>query len=215
MFTPTLLFLDEQGQHVLRLNGYYPPHKFKVALDYVSGGKEREGSYRDYLAKISPSPASGKLHASSDYLQQPYDLAARKADKPLLVLFEQKQCQPCDELHGDIFQQAGSREMLQKFDVLLLDMWSDTPLVTADGKQTTAKQWARTLKVGYAPSMLFFDSSGKEIFRTEGWLRTFHVQSAMDYVAGGGYRDQPEFQRFIDARADAMREQGIEVDLLK
>ncbi|MEJ2027785.1 MAG: thioredoxin fold domain-containing protein, partial [Limibacillus sp.] len=36
MFTPTLLFLDEQGQVVMRLNGYYPPHKFNAALEYVS-----------------------------------------------------------------------------------------------------------------------------------------------------------------------------------
>ncbi|MBI4207343.1 MAG: thioredoxin fold domain-containing protein, partial [Betaproteobacteria bacterium] len=29
-FTPTLLFFDEKGNVVLRLNGYYPPHKFHV-----------------------------------------------------------------------------------------------------------------------------------------------------------------------------------------
>ena len=50
MFTPTLQFLDEEGRHILRLNGYVPPHKFKVALDYVSLKKEKDGSFRDFMA---------------------------------------------------------------------------------------------------------------------------------------------------------------------
>lgn len=41
--TPTLLFLDERGAVVLRLNGYYEPQRFIVALDYVS--------HRDYRAQ--------------------------------------------------------------------------------------------------------------------------------------------------------------------
>ncbi len=35
-FTPALLFLDERGSVVLRVNGLYPPHKFRAALDYVA-----------------------------------------------------------------------------------------------------------------------------------------------------------------------------------
>jgi thioredoxin-related protein len=41
--TPTLLFLDERGAVVLRLNGYYEPQRFLLALDYVSN--------RDYRAQ--------------------------------------------------------------------------------------------------------------------------------------------------------------------
>ena len=32
-FTPTILFLDERGNVALRLNGYYEPHAFELALD--------------------------------------------------------------------------------------------------------------------------------------------------------------------------------------
>ena len=35
-YTPTLLFLDERGNVVLRLNGYYEPPAFLLALDYVA-----------------------------------------------------------------------------------------------------------------------------------------------------------------------------------
>ena len=63
--------------------------------------------------------------------------------------------------------------------------------------------------------MVFFDDSGREVFRTEAYLRPFHLQSAMEYVASGAYRKQPEFQRFVQERADHMREQGMTVDLWK
>ena len=48
MFTPTLLFLDEDGVVVMRLNGYYPPHKFAAVVDYVGRHKEKDLGFRDY-----------------------------------------------------------------------------------------------------------------------------------------------------------------------
>src|SRR6266849_8590797 len=39
-FTPTVLFLDESANEVARLNGYYPPHRFEAALDYVAARLE-------------------------------------------------------------------------------------------------------------------------------------------------------------------------------
>jgi thioredoxin-related protein len=94
-------------------------------------------------------------------------------------------------------------------------MWSATELVTPAGKKTTAQKWARELHVPYAPTMVFFDAAGAEVFRVEAYLKAFHVQSVLDYVASGAYRQYPEFQRFIDARADGMRSRGITVDLMK
>lgn len=215
MFTPTLQFLDEQGGHALRLNGYVPPHKFLTALDYVRLKKEKDTSFRDYMAKASPVTGSGKLHENSSFIQAPYDLSARQSSKPLLVFFEQKNCPPCDELHEDVLTQAGSAELLQMFDVALFDSWSNTPLITPQGIRTTAENWSKELNLTYVPSMLFFDQKGEEVFRAEGWLRTFHVQSSMEYVLSKAYLKEKEFQRFVEARASKLRQQGIEVDLMK
>ena len=122
MFTPTMLFLDEQGRVVMRLNGYYPPHKFSAVVDYVGGRHEQELAFRDYWEQQAPPAATGTLHSDPSYLQPPYRLARRSADKPLLVLFEQKDCAACDELHLDIFKRSETAELLQGFDVVLLDM---------------------------------------------------------------------------------------------
>lgn len=212
-FTPTLLFLDEQGEVALRVNGYYPPHKLMTALDYVAGRHEKTQPFRDYLASNQPAASSGKLHIEKRFLQPPYRLQRKAGDKPLLVLFEQKDCAACDELHGDTLRRPLSSRLLGQFDVAVVDLWSNGKLQTPSGETMSQSAWAKRLGVQYAPSLLFFDSSGREIFRTEAYLRPFHVQSAMEYVASGAYREQPEFQRFVQERADHMREQGIEVDL--
>ncbi len=215
MFTPTMLFLDEGGNVVMRLNGYYPPHKFSAVLDYVGERKEKQLAFRDYWQQQAPPAATGILHSDPAYLQPPYRLSQRSAAKPLLVLFEQKDCAACDELHLDILKREESARLLSGFDVVLLDMWSATALQTPDGHDTSAAQWAKKLKIQYAPTLVMFDSGGREVFRTEAYLKAFHIQSSLDYVLSRAYRDQPSFQRFVQARAEALEAQGIHVDLME
>lgn len=217
MFTPTMLFLGEHGEVVLRVNGYYPPHKFAAALEYASGGHESGLSFRQFYAARAPREGAGRLHEDPAFLARPLRLQAtdRVTRRPLLVLFEQPYCPPCDELHLDIMQRAQTRKLLEGFDVALLDMWSSEEVITPDGRHLQAREWAKTLDVKYVPSLVFFDDQGKEVFRTEAYLRAFHIQSALDYVASDDYRTQPEFQRYIAARADTLEAQGIHVELMR
>ncbi|MDZ7804671.1 thioredoxin family protein [Thiohalophilus sp.] len=214
MFTPTLLMMNENGQVVLRINGYYAPNKFMAALEYVSQKKENQLSFREYYKQQGGEKASGKLHQADFLMGPPYNLEKLTSrEQPLLLMFEQKQCKACDELHGDIYPREATREQLKRFDVVRLDMWSDQKVVGPDGKRTTAKKLAGELNIKYAPTLVFFDNSGNEVFRAEAYLRAFHVQSVMDYVASGAYKEQPNFQRYISARADKLEAQGVHVDL--
>jgi len=213
-FTPTLVFFDEQGKSIARLNGYYPPHQFEAALDYVGLKKESEGSLGDYYRRHEPVPSSGRLHREAAWLQPPFDLSNRTSGKPLLVMFEQQDCKACDELHGEILQRDDSRGLLAGFDIALLDTWSSEAFRLPDGTQTTAMDWAHELGVQYLPTLVMFDVQGKEAFRTEAWLKAFHLQSALDYVLSGAYRDEPNFQRYIETRADALRARGVDVEIM-
>ncbi|MET0019017.1 MAG: thioredoxin fold domain-containing protein [Candidatus Thiodiazotropha sp. 6PLUC1] len=216
-YTPTLIFLDEQGRSILRLNGYYPPHKFMTALDYVSGREERKQSYRDYAKAHQPTVASGKLHREPDYLKMPLDLrqSARANEKPLLVLMEMKQCPPCDELHQEVLSKPELSRTMQGFDVAVVDIWSSEPVVTPAGEELKSTDWAASLGIQYAPSLLFFDQQGQEVFRSEAYLRTFHTHAAMTYVLSGSYLEQPNFQRYVQTRAEEMRARGVLVDLME
>ena len=213
-YTPTLLFLDEQGELVTRLNGYFPPHQFTAMLDYVGGKKEKETDIRSYVASQAPAEASGKLHVEEGFLTAPVDLSV-KGEKPLLVLFEQKQCPECDELHLDILQREQVRKSLDRYRVALLDLWSTDAITTPEGKQTTVRQWADALNIRYAPSMLIFNTKGQEAFRTEAYLKAFHVHGALDYVLDGEYLREPEFQRYLQVRREEMEARGIKVDMME
>ncbi len=213
-FTPTIIFFDGQGTQILRINGYYAPHEFMAALRYVAERQERIMPFREYLAKRSPVPAAGKLHAEPFFAKLPLDLSKDIGARPVAVFFEQKDCAACDELHSGILKEPATLEQMKRFHVVQLDRWSDTPVMTPGGRQTTAKRWADELNIAYVPSALFFNE-GSEIVRIEAFLKAFHVQSVMDYVASGAYKRQPSLQRFIRQRADHLRESGVVVDLWK
>ncbi len=217
MYTPTMLFLDENGKTALRINGYYYPEKFNAALDYVSKKMESTISFLNYYKNNKADKATGKLHIDPSYLQPPYHLqqTLQKNKRPLLVLFEEPNCKLCDELHLDILKNQEARQAIKDFDVVLLNQHSKGFLVTPDGKMKRITDWANEIKVQFSPSLLFFDSSGNEVFRTEAYLRTFHIAGAMNYVSSGRYKTQKSFQRYLQDVNKSMTEQGIKVDLMK
>jgi thioredoxin-related protein len=212
-FTPTLLFIDEAGAVIVRLDGYYPPQQFEAVLDYVAGRHERDGPLSDWLARHAKEKASPTLHDEPFFLRAPFDLVRRPGAKPLAVIFETVDCSACDELHREAFRRADVRNEVARFDVARFALAAPTPVTVPDGRTLTAREWARELGVAYVPGVVFFDERGREVFRISAYLRPFHFASSFAYVADGAYRDEPSFQRWLQARADRMRARGERVDL--
>ena len=213
-FTPTLLFFDEAGKVVVRLNGYSPPQRFAAVLDYVATRREHRETLADYLKVNAIRKASPSLHEQSFFVKPPYDLHRVAGQRPLAVVFETVDCSPCDELHRDAFRRADVLAQVRRFDVARFALGARTELVTPAGSPSTAQIWARDLGVSYAPTIVLFDG-GKEVLRLDAYLRPFHIASALDYVASRAYRSEPSFQRYIQGRADAMRKRGERVDIME
>ena len=212
-FTPTLLFLDERGGVALRLNGYHPPHQFEAALDYVSGKLENKVAFRDFLEKQKREPAKASLTAQPFFAPPPHDLRRKPDAKPLAVLFETPYCAQCDELHAVVFKRQEVLELLSRFEVVRLSFSPTGVLTTPAGAKTSESDWARELRVGHVPTLVLFDARGREVFRTEAYLRAFHIAGALDYVSSGAYAHEPSFQRFLQEKAERMRARGERVDL--
>jgi thioredoxin-related protein len=211
-FTPTILFFDGNGKRILRMNGYYPPRRFLAALRYAAEDRAKGEAFAAYLERVAPPSAPGTMIDEPFFLRPPYDLAI--AGLPVVVFFEQRDCDECRDLHRDVLSKDGTRRLLSRFRSVQLDRWSDTPVVTPAGERTTARTWADALGIGYVPAAVFFDE-GKEVMRVDAMFKAFHVQSIMEYVASRAYRTQPSFQRYIQGRADGLREAGVTVDLWK
>ena len=214
-FTPTLLFFDEKGKIALRINGYYPKEKFLIALQYVAEKKENKISFAEYYKQFSKNKKPGKITREKYFAKPSYDLAKLKQDsKPLALLFEQANCKACDNLHNVTLKDKDTVDILKQFNIVQLDRWSDTPIVGFDGKATTAKKLANQLGVTFSPYAVLYDK-GVEVIRIEAFLKSFHVQSVFDYVLTGGYKKETSFQRYLEHRADEIRETGKTVDIWK
>jgi thioredoxin-related protein len=212
-FTPTLLFLDESARVIARINGYYPPHRFRAALDYVIGRMESRVSFAEHMRSAVTEPASGKLNEQPFFLGAPLDLTRRAPAKPLALFVEHAACQACDEMHAGPLRADATRRVLGAFDAARIDLFGKSPVVGPDGKRTSEAELARALQIAYTPSVLFFDAAGREVLRVEGYVRAHHLQSALDYVASGAYRSQPSFQRYLQERTERLRKQGADVRL--
>lgn len=212
-FTPTLLFLDTDGSVALRLNGYQAPERFARILDFVVERRDRSQSLAEYMAAFEVAADTPAPAAQPYLMRQPTQLARKGGGKPLAVLFEAPGCKACAEMHGEAFTRAGMRALLSRFDVARLLPGAPQPLVTPDGRKTDTRSWARDLRIGLYPTVVFFDERGQEAFRFDGYMRPFHIESAFDYVASGAWRSEPQFQRFTQTRAERQRDAGKPVDL--
>ena len=196
-FTPSLVFYDDEGTPVFRLRGFYPPYKFRAALQYVAEGFYKKETFSDYFARANPGEyfLLGGLTERDFFLEPPYDLEVlRENNKPTAVFFEQGNCHACDLLHSGPLSKELSIHEIEKMNVIQLNMWADTAVITPQGKKTTAKEWAKSLDLFYTPSIVFFDASGKEIIRVDSVTHFYRLWGVMDYVNQEGYKTTKDYQ---------------------
>lgn len=138
--------------------------------------------------------------------------------KHFAVLFEQRGCPYCRELHRVNFTRPEIRDYLDKnFHVLQLDMWGSREVTDFDGKQLEERDLAQRWKVIFTPTMVFFPADaaavkGKaggeaEIVRMPGYFKPFHFYSMLEFVHDGHYAKQ-HFQRFLQDKFKELRAQG-------
>jgi thioredoxin-related protein len=202
-FTPTLVFYDADRREALRLSGYYPPYKFRAALEYVADGHYRKEDFRTYLARADVPMVfeAGDLNFEEFFSPPPHalDRSHWPGQRPLVVFFEQGDCHACDILHTGPLQEPDIRQRFLRMDTAQLGMWDDTPVITPTGRRTTARLWADRLGLFYTPTLVFFDERGKEILRVDSVVQFYRLRNVLDYILSGAYRRYPTFQQWRDA----------------
>ena len=202
-FTPAILFYEKQGKLALKLSGYRPPYQFRAALEYVADAHYNKESFQSYLTRAEKAFAFGQpeLNEHDAFLSPPYllnDTSIR--NKPLIVFFEHPVCHACDVMHGGPMSHEEITNQLQMFNVVQLDSTSSTPLVTPSGIKSNAADWAKELKLDFAPSLIFFDQQGKEIIRVSSVLRLYRMKKLLSYILSKAYLSSPTFQTWRSHR---------------
>ncbi len=193
-FTPTILFFDRDSKLALRLTGYRPPYAFRAALEFVADRHYTHEDFRDYLARAEGAESYGQdtLNAEPFFGKPPYDLSQIKQTQA--VFLERPRCHACDVLHANPLRHTEITDRLKRLHTTQLNMNDNTPVTLPDGTATTALKWAESLKLDYAPTIIFYDAQGKEIIRVDSVVGFLRLRNVLDYVMSGDYHKQPNYQ---------------------
>ena len=203
-YTPTLIFLNREGEISLRIDGYRPKPVFSQILDYALSGNTGPGLAQTLIKN------SGDEMYPEPFILETRDLASLKG-KLTAVLLEYPGCDDCEALHRNAIARSSVYDQLEQYQVVRFDATSDKPLTLPDGRSITPAKWVAELGVTYYPTTILLDESGTERFRVGGYVQSFHYATALEYVSRKGYEQFPEFQRFLNDRADRLRTQGSKV----
>ncbi len=187
LHTPTILIANSNNQSVLRINGYRNPTRFRLALDYVHE--------KAYLTSSLAAYSDNKLkNAGYVFRDHPAFSAISNfeeaASNPIAVIFEDANCEDCNEIHSTLFSRSDVSEAFDQLTVSRLDSLSSDEIISVSGNKTTPKEWARDLELTYRPSVILFDR-GREIARIDNRLYSWHFKAFIKWVAGRHYEKQP------------------------
>jgi thioredoxin-related protein len=148
------------------------------------------------------------------FLDLKEDHAEAAADgKGLIILFEQRGCPYCKELHKVNFAKNEIQDYINKnFNVLQLDMWGSRAVTDFDGKEYEERDLAREWRVTFTPTVVFYSKDKSPIedgesARLPGYFKPFHFLSMLEYVHEGKFEDQ-HFQRFLQDKFKKMEAEG-------
>jgi thioredoxin-related protein len=160
----------------------------------------------------------------NSFLDLKEDLAeAAEAGKRFAVIWEQRGCPYCRETHMVNFARPEiNRYVRENFAMLQLDLWGSREVTDFDGEALQERALARKWRIVFTPTIMFFADGvdqveGKsgpeaEIVRMPGYFKPFHFITMFEYVKESAYERQ-HFQKYLQAKGQRLRDQGIEVNL--
>lgn len=108
------------------------------------------------IMAAAATPGSAHLQPVSDLAAE--TRAASRRGEPLVVLVTLPDCSYCESVRRHYLgPQAAAGQVAARE----LDMSAATPMRDAEGRPTTAREWARAQGIRFAPTVLFLDRRGR------------------------------------------------------
>ena len=207
-YTPTIIFLDQKNEVLVRLNGYRSVQNFKLVLDFVKNKEYKNMSLTQYLDKVKKKTFYSLK--PNKMFKDIKDLSSVKGS--LAVIFEDGSCTQCNYLHNTTLKNKDVQAELSKMTVVRFDAMSKEKIITPDGKTTTPYDWAKEMKLDYRPGVILFDDK-KEQARIDALLYSFHFKELVRYVSGGYYKEYNTYLDYLKPRQEELLNKGIDIDL--
>ena len=106
----------------------------------------------------------------------------------IMIFFSTKTCSYCNAIIENTFKKPDIVKQLRaNYDVIGLEVLSDTEVVNIKGKSLWAKDFAVQSKARFTPTMIFYDSSGKKQLRLIGYQSPEKFRGALNFLKGKHY----------------------------
>ncbi|NNE24586.1 MAG: thioredoxin fold domain-containing protein [Rhizobiales bacterium] len=182
---------------------------------------------------LLPSLARAAVETNDDGLHiQPWfmetfldlreDLGELAAEgKRFAVLFEQRGCPYCREMHEVNLQKKQIVDYLTgNFGILQLNLWGSRKVTDFDGEELEERDLARKWAVNFTPTIVFLGTtvaegkSGKEaeVARMPGYFKPFHFISMFEFVKQEAYAEKG-FQRYLQDKFHELEAKGVKPDV--
>ncbi len=151
---------------------------------------------------------------TESFLDLPEDLReATAAGQRLAVVFEQRGCPYCVEMHTDHLVDPSIEGFIRpRFRLIQLDLHGARRVTDFDGRAMEERQLARRWRVTFTPTIVFFPEilpipprPGREIevARMPGLMKKPEFLGLFTYVAEHGYADRASFRSWWEQRGPA------------
>ena len=108
--------------------------------------------------------------------------------KGIMIFFSMKTCSYCKAIIETTFQQADIVKRLRSnYDVVGLEIFSDSEVVNINGQTFWAKDFAVQEKAKFTPTMIFYDLNGKKQLRLIGYQSPKKFRVVQDFLDSGKY----------------------------
>lgn len=122
----------------------------------------------------------------------------------LIVYFGQEHCAYCQAFFENNLGQADIEAYLRAhFDVVPIDIFGDNTVTTLDGDELTEREFAIFEGTNFTPSLIFYDTLGKQVLRLRGYYPPYQFRAALEFVADGHYKSAT-FAEYLSRGEDAM-----------
>ncbi|ABK46204.1 conserved hypothetical protein [Magnetococcus marinus MC-1] len=148
-------------------------------------------------------PATAQALVNEPFFQDSFlDMAedaatAAQHQKIYMVFYEQEGCPYCVQLHQETLPDPQVQAYMKAhFYPVILDIYGAREVTDFQGNATQEKAFARAQRVHFTPTVIYYDGTGRELFRLAGFWKPMHFKASMRYVQEGHYKNM-NFQDLI------------------
>lgn len=141
----------------------------------------------------------------------PLDLRDAKAagKKGIMLFFSTPTCSYCHAMLNTTFKQDDIVKRLRKdFDVIGINVLSDTEVVDPNGKSQWAKDFAVEVKAKFTPTMVFYATDGQMILRLVGYQPASKFHQVLNYLEGD-YASKISLREYIQRSSGTEQEDAV------